>query len=221
MRTRALLVASLAGLLLVPAASASRSHTVRLAIVPLPKSVTRRGGARRSRWRYDSGPVSNRDAAAHTPDATARTFKKLGRIKGYGLEYGNAFTGALGIGDVRTSIEEYKTPSDARRALAFWKKEDAARQKLDNPAFTVTSLPLNLPSPATRTSHFAYLTSYSASNIAPVSGVDEQIADGGTSSTSSSPPARRTPPRPLRRRLRRSSTPGSGKRAAADFTRGP
>ena len=177
MRTRALLVSSLAGLLLVPAASAGRSHAVKLAIVPLPKSVI---GAEAQEFAvaYDSGPVSNRDAAAHTPDATARTFKKLGRIKGYGVEYGNAFTGALGIGDVRTSIEEYKTPSDARRALAFWKKEDAALQKLDNPAFTVTSLPLDLPSPATRTSHFAFLTSYSASNIAPVSGVDEQIADG-------------------------------------------
>jgi hypothetical protein len=37
---------------------------------------------------------------------------------------------------------------------------------------------VQLPAPATHTSHFAYLTSYSASNIAPVSGLDEQIADG-------------------------------------------
>jgi hypothetical protein len=29
-----------------------------------------------------------------------------------------------------------------------------------------------------KTKHFAYLTSYSASNIAPVSGLDEQLADG-------------------------------------------
>ena len=131
MPTRALLVASLAGLLLVPAAAASRAHTVRLAIVPLPKSAL--GPAAQSfAVGYDSGPVSNRDAAAHTRDATARTFKKLGRIDGYALEYGNAFTGAVGNGDVRTSIEEYKTPSNARRALAFWKKQDAAIQKLDN-----------------------------------------------------------------------------------------
>jgi hypothetical protein len=176
-RTKALLVASLAGLLLVPAAAASSAHPVKLAIVPLPKSAI--GAAVQSfAVAYDSGPVSNRDAAGHTPDATARTFKKLGRINGYALEYGNAFTGAVGIGDVRTSVEQYKTPSDARQALAFWKKEDAALQKLDNLAFTVTSLPLQLPAPATRTSHFAYLTSYSASNIAAVSGVDEQVADG-------------------------------------------
>jgi hypothetical protein len=174
---KALLVLAFAALAFVPSAAAKSTHAVRLAIVPLPKSALG-PDAQSFAVAYDSGPVSNRDAAAHTPDATAKTFKKLGRINGYGLEYGNAFTGALGIGDVRTSIEQYKTASDARRALAFWKKEDAALQKLDNPGFTVSSLPVNLPAPATRTSHFAYLTSYSAANIAPVSGVDEQIADG-------------------------------------------
>jgi hypothetical protein len=174
---KALLVLVLAAAVLVPAAAASRAHPVKLSIVPLPKSAI--GAAAHSfKLAHDSGPVSNRDAAAQTPDATAKTFKKLGRVNGYALEYGNAFTGAVGVGDVRTSIDEYKTPSDARRALVFWKKEDAAHQKLDNPTFSVTSVPVKLPAPAARTSHFAYLTSYSAANIAPVSGIDEQIADG-------------------------------------------
>jgi hypothetical protein len=172
-----LLIAVVAAAVLVPAASASRPRPVKLALVPLPKSAI--GTTVQSfAVAYDSGPVSNAEAAAHTPDASAKTFKKLGRVNGYGLEYGNAFTGAVGIGDVRTSIESYKTPSDARRSLAFWKKEDAALQKLDNPNFSVTSVPVKLPAPATKTSHFAYLTSYSAANIAPVSGIDEQIADG-------------------------------------------
>ena len=77
----------------------------------------------------------------------------------------------------RTS-SEYKTARDARRALVFWKKEDAALGKSNNPGFSVTSVPVEVPAPATHTSHFAYLTSYSASNIAPVSGIDEQVADG-------------------------------------------
>ena len=144
-----------AALTLVPAASASRFSLA-----------------------YSSGKVSNANAAAHTPDATPKTLKKLGRLTGYGLEYGNAFTGAAGITDVRTSIEQYKTAADARRALAFWKKEDAELSKLDNPGFSVTSVPVKVPAPAAGTSHFAYLTSYSASNIVPVSGIDEQIADG-------------------------------------------
>jgi hypothetical protein len=172
-----LLIAVLVAAVLVPAASASRARPLKLALVPLPKSAI--GAAAQSfALAHDSGPVSNADAAAHTPDASAKTLKKLGRVNGYGLEYGNAFTGAVGVGDVRTSIEEYKTPSDARRGFAFWKKEDAALQKLDNPTFSVTSVPVKLPAPAAKTSHFAYVTSYSAANIAPVSGIDEQIADG-------------------------------------------
>jgi hypothetical protein len=99
-------------------------------------------------------------------------------VNGYGLEYGNAFTGAAGVTSVRTSVEEYKTFADARRALAFWQKNDAGHSKLDNPGFSVTSAPVQLPAPAAKTSHFAYLTSYSAANIAPVLGIDEQVADG-------------------------------------------
>jgi len=37
---------------------------------------------------------------------------------------------------------------------------------------------VQVPPPATHTSRFAYLTSYSAANIAPVSGIDEQVTDG-------------------------------------------
>jgi hypothetical protein len=172
-----LLGAVLAALLLVPAASASRSHQVRLALVPLPKSEL--GAAARSfALAYDSGPVSNAAAAAHAPDATTKTFTKLGRVSGYGLEYGNAFTGAAGVTDVRTAVDRYRSAADARKALAFWKKEDSKLGRLDNPGFSVTSVPVDLPAPASRTSHFAYLTSYSAPNIAPVSGIDEQVADG-------------------------------------------
>jgi hypothetical protein len=174
---RALPLAALAALLLVPAASATRSHHVRLAVVPLPKSAI---GAAAASFpvAYDSGRISNAEAASHSPDATTKTFKKLGRLDGYALEYGNAFTGDAGVTYVRTAVDRYATAADARRALAFWKKEDAALSRLDNPSFSVTSVPVKLPRPASGTTHFAYLTSYSASNIVPVSGIDEQIADG-------------------------------------------
>jgi hypothetical protein len=172
-----LLAAVLVAAVLAPAASASRAHRVKLAVVPLPKSVI--GAAAKSfSVAHDSGRVSNVDAAAHTPDATTKTLKKLGRLDGYALEYGNAFTGDAGITDVRTAVDRYRTAADARRALGFWKKEDAALKRLDNPNFSVTSAAVKLPRPAAGTSHFAYLTSYSASNIAPLSGIDEQIADG-------------------------------------------
>lgn len=172
-----LLGAALAGVVLVPAASASPSHRVQLAIVPLPKSAI--GAAARSfSVARDSGPVSNAEAAAHTPGASKATMKKLGRLGGYVLEYGNAFTGGAGVTDVHTGIDRYRTAGDARRSLIFWKNQDAKLSALDNPDFSVTSVPVTVPAPAPGTSHFAYLTSYSASNIAPVSGIDEQIADG-------------------------------------------
>jgi hypothetical protein len=174
---RVLLGAALAAAVLVPSASASRPHGPSLALVPLPKSALGSAAATFS-LSHDSGPVSNANAASHTASATPKTFRKLGRVNGYGLEYGNAFTGAAGITDVRTSIEEYKTFADARRALVFWQKNDAALSGLNNPSFSVTSAPVKLPAPAAKTSHFAYLTSYSAANIAPVSGIDEQVADG-------------------------------------------
>jgi opacity protein-like surface antigen len=172
-----LLGAALAAAVLAPTAFADHSHRVKLAVVPLPKSALG-PAARAFSVSHTSGPVSNASAASHTPDATKATFKRMGRLNGYGLEYGNAFTGAAGITDVRTGIEQYKTSRDAKQALAFWKKEDAQLSKLDNPNFSVTSLPVKVPSPAAGTSHFAYLTSYSAANIAPLSGIEEQIADG-------------------------------------------
>src|SRR4029078_3057748 len=124
---------------------------VHLTVVPLPKSHM--GAAAKSfSIAHDSGRVSNADAAAHSPDATTKKLKKLGRLDGHALEYGNAFTGAAGITDVRTAVDRYRTAADARRALAFWEKEDAALERLDSPSFSVTSVAVTLPRPARGTS---------------------------------------------------------------------
>jgi hypothetical protein len=162
---------------LVPAAAASTNHTPSpsLALVPLPKSAIG-SSVQGFTLAHNSGVVSNETAASSTPDGTAATFKKLGRLSGYVLEYGNAFTGAPGITDVHTGIDQYKTAADAKRGLAFLKKEDSKLGALDNPSFTVTNVPVQVPAVGQR--HFAYLTSYSASNIAPVSGLREQVLEG-------------------------------------------
>ena len=172
---KTLLGAALAAVVLVPAASASRTHRVHLALVPLPRSAL--GSAVHGlALAHDSGPVSNAEAASHSRDGTTAKLEKLGRLRGYALEYGNAFSGAAGVTDVRTSVEQYKTAADARRGLAFWQKEDSELGRLNQPGFAVTNVLVKLPTVGAR--HFAYLTSYSASNIAPVSGLDEQVADG-------------------------------------------
>jgi hypothetical protein len=172
---RGLVIAALTAAVVVPAASASRAHRVTLSLVPLPKSAI--GSAVHAlALAHDSGAVSNASAASHTPDGTAATLKKLGRVNGYALEYGNAFTGATGVTDVHTSIEEYKTSADAKKGLSFWQKEDSKLGALNQPGFAVTNVVVKVP--AVGTKRFAYLTSYGASNIAPLSGIDEQIVDG-------------------------------------------
>lgn len=148
---------------------------MKLALVPLPKSALG-AAAHGFATAPNSGVVSNAAAASSTPDGTAATFTRLGRRSGYVLEYGNAFTGAPGITDVHTGIEQYKTAADAKRGLAFWKKEDSELSALDQPGFAVTNALVHVP--AVGKKRFAYLTSYSASNIAPVSGLDEQVLDG-------------------------------------------
>lgn len=172
---KVLLVAALAAVVFVPAASASRAPSVKLALLPLPKSAL--GSAAHSlALAHGSGPVSNAAAANNTTDATTAAIKKLGRVNGYVLAYGDEFDGAAGVTSVRTGAELYKSAADAKRGLAFWRTEDAGLSALNQPGFAVANVLVKVPSVGTK--RFAYLTSFSAANIAPVSHLDEQVADG-------------------------------------------
>lgn len=173
---RFLVVAALAAaVVLVPAASAKSAARVKLSLIPLPTSALGSAGHGLA-LAHDSGAVSNNAAANRTLDGSPATFKKLGRVNGYELDYGDAYSGAAGITDVRTGIEQYKTPADAKRGLAFWRKEDAELSALDQSGFAVTNVFVNVP--AVGGKRFADLASFSASNITPVSSLDEQFTDG-------------------------------------------
>jgi hypothetical protein len=168
-------LAALALVLAPAAASATHAPRVDLALVPLPKSAIG-PAARTFAVAHNSGVISNAAAASTTPDGTPATFKKLGRVSGYALEYGNAFTGAAGVTDVHTGIEQYKTAAGAKRGLAFWQREDSKLGALDQSGFGVENASVKVP--AVGQKRFAYLTSYSASNIAPLSGLREQVLEG-------------------------------------------
>ena len=158
----------------VPAASA-KSAAVRLSSLPLAASSL--GSAVHGlALARGSGAVSNAAAANETTDATTKTMTKLGRINGYVLLYGNAESGAAGVTFVGTGVEQYKTAADAKKGLAFWQKEDSQQGDLDQGSFSVTNVLVKVP--AVGKKRFAYLTSYSDSNIAPVSFLDERVADG-------------------------------------------
>lgn len=173
---KVLVVAALAAAVaLVSAASASAAR-VKLSLIPLPKAALGSSAHGLALAHDSAGIISNTAAANRTADASPGTFKKLGRVTGYALDYGSAYSGATGITDVRTTIEQYKTSAAAKRGLAFWRKEDAQLSALDNPAFSIANVFVKVP--AVGKKRVADLASFSASNIAPVSSFDERFADG-------------------------------------------
>ena len=105
-------VAALVATIIVPAASAKSHAAVKLSIIPLQKSAL--GSAASSLTiSLGSGPQSNQGSPK---------LKKLGRITGYQLIYGNLLSAGSGLDSVQTSVDKYKTAADAKRALPFWKK---------------------------------------------------------------------------------------------------
>jgi hypothetical protein len=146
-----------------------------LSLLPLPASSLGSAVQGLSLAR-GSGAVSNAAAASETTDATSATMKKLGRVNGYTLLYGDEASGNPGVNLVSTAVEQYKTAADAKKGLAFWKKEDDQQSELDQGSFAVTNVLVKVP--AVGKQRFAYLTSYSDSNIAPLSLLDERVADG-------------------------------------------
>lgn len=175
---RSLIVAVLAAAVLVPAAAASRSAAprVKLALLPLPKKAIG-AAAKPLALAHDSGVVSNAEAANHAVLATGKVLKSLGRITGYALDYGDAYSGKSGITAVETEVDRYRNRSDAKHGLAFWKRDDALIKPLSKSSIvsvTVKSLRLTHLGSA----RFGEALTISVAGHAPVTIVDAQAADG-------------------------------------------
>jgi hypothetical protein len=173
---KVLFVAVLAAAVLVPTASASRTPRVKLALIPLPKAALG-SGAKSLALQHQSGVLSNAAAAQHVLLGTStKTFTKLGRITGYVVDYGAAASGGAGVTEVWTSIDEYKTEADAKKGLAFWKKNDPLIAQFNQSGFAVRNKAEKVP--AVGSARFAFLASYSAANIKPLWTDDEQFTEG-------------------------------------------
>ena len=173
---KVLLGAALAALLLVPTASARGSHRVKLAVVVLPKSALGTAGHKLAVDGDVSGVYTNDDEFSKAFSAKPNTFKKLGRITGYELSYGDPYSGASGVTAISTGVDEYKTSAGASRGLAFWQKDDP---KIT--ALVPYGLPLEVRAlkPAkVGANRFAYVSTYSVPDAVPVSLIDEQFTDG-------------------------------------------
>ena len=172
-----LLGAVLVAATLVPAAASARSASqVELALVPLPKSALGAAG-RALPLARDSGVTSNaKEASNASGNVTAKTLKRLGRVSGYMLDYGNTLGDSAGIRQIQTEIEQYRTAGDARNGLAFWRRQELGNTSLKKLGidFVVTKLGL----PGIPGSHWVYGATVSIKGLEPIHGVDAEIQDG-------------------------------------------
>lgn len=176
MRTRVLLVVVLGALWLVPFGAGASSPSVNMALVPLPKSALGAAGHSLPLAR-DSGAVSNALAASESSgDVTPARLKKLGRVGGYLLDYGNPFGDSTGVREIQTEIDRYRSPADARKALAFWRRDELDNTQLKKLGldFSLQKLGLSgIPGP-----HWAYAGTALIKGLTPVTGVDAELQDG-------------------------------------------
>jgi hypothetical protein len=134
----------------------------------------------------DSGVVRNKDFQAGsfglptTPNRSfgSAPFVPAGRISGYALDYGHGASGGTGVTEVWTSVDKYKTSVAAKEGLSSWRRWET-NLFLASHFRDVFSVTVNKQKVAVLgSSRFAVLVGYSAANIAPLFGLDEQFTVG-------------------------------------------
>ena len=183
-------VAALTAAVLVPAASAKPGEGTtsscltwtcqsrRLSVMPLPASVI--GSAAKSlRLQHDSG-VLYESGLPVTPNRAyipvGPGLDQLGWLSGYALDYGIGASGGAGVTEVRTSVDLYTTRAGAKKGLAFWRSNDRRVTLAAGGGLVITSREEKVAPVGGRP--VAFLVGYSAANIAPLFGVDEQFTEG-------------------------------------------
>jgi hypothetical protein len=184
---KGLVVAALIAAVVVPAASAKSAARVKLSVLPLPASSIGPAATSLS-LQSDSGLAPNTDAGRRgqllTPThslavLSASHLVKLGRISGYKLDYGLGASGGAGVTEVWTSVDEYKASAGAKKGLAFWKLIDGRGfPQYDHGGLGLAVVHKALKVAAVGSGRFAFFVGFSAANIAPVFGVDEQFTEG-------------------------------------------
>jgi hypothetical protein len=170
-RRRGILLVALVAAVLLPAAASAKPahHRLRLALVPLQTAQLGPAGASLP-IAFDSGRVSDAEAGS--------LLKKLGRVDGYLLDYGDPFTGGTGVTSIETQVERYRTPKGARKALGYWKQIDLL-QALVYREIGISVGAHVFKTPSVGSAHFAYLMPLRIPNADPVYTVDEVATSGG------------------------------------------
>jgi len=168
---RLLVLALVAAAALVPATTAAARkmhHRLRIELVPLQTAQLGPAGASLP-IEFDSGKVSNRDAQP--------TLKRLGRVSGYQLDYGDSVSGGAGVTSVETQVEQFRTATGAKKALKFWKKNDEQAATLYLHLGVAVSAHF-FKTRAVGSGHFAYVTLLQVPNADPIYLVDENASSG-------------------------------------------
>lgn len=171
-----------AGLLVPAAASASakkHGRHLRLALVPLQQAQLGPAGAS-LQLAEDSGVVSNDDAGQSSflgiSVIGGPSFKKLGRLTGYALDYGDPYTGSTGVLEIQTGVDEYRTAHGAARGVGVGRRLDGTFGVFNGSVLSVNLDKLKAPSVGKH--GFAYLITLSVPNLNPIVVLDEQVTDG-------------------------------------------
>lgn len=177
---RVLVVALVVAGVLIPTAAAARKPKphVKLALLPLPQSALGVAGASLPLQWQDSGTVTNLDAAsrANAPDVEGKQLRKLGRVLGYSLDYGDPYTGAAGVTEIKTWVDRYRTAVAAKRGLAFWRKDVLTTSVTAVGSFTSTHR--KLAPRRVGQGGFSYLFTEQAASLSPIFRVVEQAREG-------------------------------------------
>ncbi len=178
---RVLLIAVVVlGAVLVPAtapAAPAHSHAkIRLALVPLQTDQLGRAGRSLS-LAYGSGTTGDQGGIVLIEGAPRRSGAQAGHTGGYALDYGDPYTGSTGVTEIRSSVQEYKTPAAAKKGLALARlEEEFLGAFLGSPGVDVSVKRVQPVKTGER--RFGYLITESAPNLNPVVKLDEQILAG-------------------------------------------
>jgi hypothetical protein len=181
---RVALVAILAGVVLVPATTASAAHhlpRLRLALVPLQTKQLGPAGASLA-INYNSGSIESDGGFSSGGTVTIILGPgdgTRGLVGGYVLDYGDELTGSAGVTDIRTSVEEFKTRAEARKGLDDARFQDRFFSEfLASPGVDVTVKKVMVKPSWLGQKRFGYRITQAAANLNPIVKLDEQVVAG-------------------------------------------
>jgi hypothetical protein len=157
------------------ASSSASSRRVNVGLLPLAKSAL--GSPAASLELMPGSGAQSDQEAAWEAGVSPKKIKKMGRLTGYRLIYGSIFNAGNGLDELQTSVDEYKTSRDAKKALPFWKKLTLTDTTgLTQMNLVATQAAISVPRIGSR--RWALLDTFSVTGVTPIYYLSEEFSDG-------------------------------------------